>query len=291
MVRNNTKRKLSLAVIMAAAVLFCPTCLFAQGTAFHGSSYVGAIESIIGPLFPPNGFAGTFRSEIGTGISAIKLTSIKITGSSSGEFDLKHAALMETTPVGYNTYARLRLWRFGARAEYTFFDARSDQKDFAKFEFSGLKLGGDFDLVQFNWLALGFSTDFYFMNPQFTGELWRRDIGFYTLGLQGDRPILVGSYLRYIPPEIWGFPLHLEAYAKFPVSGTKFTTFGGALVFRPQIYRFDVAAKLTYENEVLQFRKEPKYELNHPGSAFVPSQEWKFVGTFNQVGAELALYF
>lgn len=289
MVRNNTKKKISLTAIFAVALFFCPVCIFAQGTGFQGSSYVGAIESIIGPLFPPNGIAGTFRSEVGTGISAIKLAAIKVTGSVSGEFDLKQSAYLETTTIGYQTYACLRLWRFGARATYTLFDARSEQKDFAKFEFTGLKLGGDFDLVQFNWLAVGVSTDFYFMNPQFNGELWSRRTEFFTMGVQGDRPILVGSYLRYIPPEILGFPLHLEAFAKLPVSGTKLTTLGVDLVFRPQIYRFDVAAKLGFQRENLQFRTDPKYQVG--GAPLVPIQEWKFNGAFNHFKLEVAVYF
>ncbi len=90
--------------------------------------------------------------------------------------------------------------------------------------------------------------------------------------------------MRYVPPEIIGFPVHFEAWFKLPYKGAKLKSYGASLVFRPQIYRFDLCARLMYEKKYLKFGKEPNsdYHLSVPSTTF--RRVFPKVGTRHRVG-------
>ncbi len=41
--------------------------------------------------------------------------------------------------------------------------------------------------------------------------------------------------------------MHLEAWADFPLKGSPYKSYGASVVFRPQIYRFDLFTRLKME--------------------------------------------
>ena len=279
-------------------------CLVAAGPCsaqWDGSSLssllaLSSLESIVGPIFPAKGLCSTFRSEVGTGARIGDIVSAKLTGAVQGEVNLFQAAFLDESPLRYDTYAILRFWRFGFRGAYSNAETRSRRAKGGNVDFSGLILGGDVDEVQLKWLTLGSSIDFYFINPRFQGvfitnpSLSDATVNFNnaTLDLVGDQPITWGAYLRYVPPEILGFPMHLEVTYKTPLKGSKLTIYGAALVFRPQIYRFDVSCKLLAEKNHLKFQNETQaFSTGLP----ISLQNWELDMEWKYFGIEFAAYF
>ncbi len=301
--------KLVTAVILAA-ILMCiagavPCLAQSYSSPLSSIFRLSAIESIIGPICPANGFASTFRSEVGTGACIGDVVSAKLTGATSGELNILKAAFLDEYPLRYDTYATLRCWRLGLRAAYSNAETRSHSLNGAHVDFSGLSLGGDIDAVQLEWMTLGASIDFYFINPTFQGLFITNPSSSTPPGLNpatidfvGDRPITMGAYLRYIPPEILGFPVHFEAMYKFPIKGSKLTMYRASLAFRPQIYRFDISCKFLAEKNYLKFRNGADNTAYRPASSPpapppqpVAPQTWELDMEWNYYGVEFAVYF
>ena len=159
-----------LAAILVCGVGFVPCYAQSYSSSLSSLLAVSSIESIVGPIFPAKGFCSTFRSEVGTGFRAGDVVSAKLTGANQGEVNLRTAAFLDEGPLRYDAYAILRFWRFGARGVYTNAETRSRRVNGARIDFSGLILGADFDAVQFQWLTLGASIDFYFIDPTLQGK-------------------------------------------------------------------------------------------------------------------------
>jgi hypothetical protein len=296
-VRALIRGVLALTLLVSAGAV---PCLAQSYAASLGSALpLGGLESVIGPIFPASGIGSTFRSELSAGVSGGDVRGAKLVGSQAGEISLRRAFLDEA-PLRFDAYANLRLWRFGFRAKYTNFETRAQHVNLAKVDFSGLTLGADVDVVQFPWLSLGACVDFYLYDPILQGPVFSAvrnpnppppSLGIQELAdvkIVGRQPSTIGGYLRYVPPEILGYPLHFEAWVKVPfLAGSKLTSFGAALVFRPQIYRFDVACKLKAENQNLKFSNEPSSSL-----FIVPAeQKWEVDMEWNLYGGEIAIYF
>lgn len=301
------------AVMAVAATVVFVVAAYSPCSAQYASASLfplNTLERYLGPIIPKCGITSSFRSEVGAGIATAVLQGAKITGSRGDTFDLVRYADIDEDPQRLDIYANLRLWRFGIHADYWNFDTRSTVRNLNKLDLTGLILGGDVDLVQLEWLAMGVRTDFYFLDPRFQGTLRSPGGGYHQVGsdrvyqessygprgtpvvkfdIKGDRPITVGPYLRYVPPEILGWPLHLEAYLKLPIKGTSLTSFGGALVFRPQIYRFDIAARLYFEDTRLKFTSGAvPFE---PAVASILPQDWKLDAEWYLYGIDFAVYF
>lgn len=284
---------------LVAAALVCLigwTPCFADGyvSALTSLLPVKTIESVCGPILPCGGIGGicnTFRSEFGSGAVIGRVGRSWLSNSDGTYYNLESAAYLDPTPLVYDIYGHLRLWRFGVRGSYAFFENRSRKYDFARIDLTGFSLRGQFDLIQLNWLWLGPMADVYFQDPVFQGT-------FYTNGPQnpntrnllvkGERPISLGAYMRFMPPDILGIPVHFEAWAKTPYKGAKLTAYGASLVFRPQMYRFDLAARLYRERTMLKFGHENNayYEQNWPGD-----QKWQVDMEWDFTGIEMAVYF
>ena len=75
-----------------------------------------------------------------------------------------------------------------------------------------------------------------------------------------------------------------------PFGGSKWTSWGFALAFRPQIYRFDLSARLKLETQYLSFS----------GSSFIPptptnngrqTPEWEADFQWSILGMDVGVYF
>jgi hypothetical protein len=283
-----------LATILVCAVGFIPCYAQSYSSSLSSLLALSSLESIVGPIFPAKGLCSTFRSEVGTGVRLGDVVSAKLTGASQGELSLRTSSYLDESPLRYDTYAILRFWRFGARGVYTNAETRSRRVNGARVDFSGLILGGDFDSVQFQWLTLGTSIDFYFIDPRFQGVFATTpldptgNLNNATIDLIGDRPITWGTYLRYVPPEILGFPVHVEARYDVPLKGSKLTIYGASLAFRPQIYRFDVSCKLLAEMTHLKFQNETQaFRTGTP----ISLQNWELDMQWKYFGVEFSVYF
>lgn len=288
------KASLTRAVVaLLATVVFLTTAhspCGAQGM-FSSVFPLNSVESFLGPIFPKCGISSSFRSEVGAGLAAAMLESAKLTVSQGETFNLKESSHLDEDLERLDIYANLRIWRFGLHADYWNFVTASKRRSLAKLDMSGLILGGDFDLVQFEWLAIGARADFYLFDPRFHCTVLSPEQSVKaTLNLKGDSPITVGPYLRYVPPEILGWPVHVEAYLKLPVKGVSLTSYGAGLVFRPQIYRFDIAARIYAEDTWLKFTSAP-IDFSSRDVPALAGQDWKLDVEWTLYGVDFAVYF
>jgi hypothetical protein len=280
-------------IVLACALVFGPgqalTSAQSVLSSFTSAIPFSSIEQYIGPIFPDGGIGSTFRSEIGGGISATALAGAKLTGDISGELDLRDVMPLDVSPNRYTFFLDLRAWRLGFRATYTHFETRSRSRDLGRLDFSGLSLGGDVDLVQWTWCTLGFGADYYFIDPDFRATLVRANLpdlqGDETLILRGDQPSTIGAYCRYVPPEILGVPVHFEAFLKVPFTGSKLLSYGAFLVFRPQMYRFDMAGKIGVQRTHLKFQSDPVVSYG------VQEQSWEVDMEWDMAVLEGVIYF
>ncbi|MDQ7785387.1 MAG: hypothetical protein RDU20_21060 [Desulfomonilaceae bacterium] len=247
------------------------------------------IEQYFGPILPPDGLGNSFRSEFGTGLAAAQLQSAILSRKREGAEDLRIAAHLDKQPLRLDIFGNLRIWRLGLRANYWNFDSRSKMRNAGSFDLSGLILGGDVDLICQPWFTAGVQTDFYFFDPRFQGRvLYGLTNETFTLDVKGERPITIGTYARYVPPEILNFPLHVEGFFKASLNSTALTSFGARLVFRPQIYRFDIACRLLAEKTWVQYSAAPRTQLLGLDTA---EEEWSLDVEYNLFGIDLAVYF
>ncbi|HMK35812.1 MAG TPA: hypothetical protein VK463_12140 [Desulfomonilaceae bacterium] len=277
-------------------VLRVVLCVFVlMGTAvssvFAQSSIpgLGTLESIIGPIFPACGIASTFRSEVGTGLSVMALNRAQLSGNNlRTPFSIPSVALqdyanLDTSPLRYDAYVKVRLWRFGSRVQWTQFQDKSLSPDLGRYSFAGLVLGSDFDVIQHCWLVLGVRADWYLGEPSFQGVIRQPLlplINRLSVDLTGKRPSTIGVYARYVPPEIINIPVHAEIYYDTPLQGSALKCYGISLVFRPQIYRFDIAAKVIVEKNYLTVQ-----DSTNAVNPYKLETEW------SRYGAEAVIYF
>ncbi len=301
--RRISRKITLLAVVLIAIALASPAVSSAQS---FGSSF-GGLETVFGPFLPANGWGNSFRSEVGAGISAVYVQRAGMLVG-KGRFatqpeafnllrnsdlaQVNGSADLDRFPAKLDIYGKLRFWRGAFNIHYTYFPIRSRNLDLGTLDLSALKLGLEADVVQLNWLSVGAVVEFALTEPTFygafvpysftpVGSLVNGDAKVNYTHVSGKKPNTAGAYIRYMPPEIMNFPLHIEAYYKAPLSGSKLTQWGGALVFRPQIYRFDTAIKLTGQKNTLSFTNDP----SPPDSEIRMDLEWA------AFGIEAAIYF
>ncbi len=261
---------------------------------------ITTFEKFCGPILPKCGIGNTFRSEVGTGYGFATIRSAKLSRG-NGDFDLRSFSALDQGPQYIDIRADLRLWRFGFRSYYYYFDNKSISRRFAKLSWSGARLGLDLDAIQHQCLTFGASLDWYLVNPSFNGGFFtstgtvtglRPDgtIGdlttltnFDSIDLTGSQPWTWGLYFRYMPPAILGIPVHFDAYYNLPLAGSKFTSYGGALTFRPQIYRFDLACKLGFDWSHLKFSNFVSTNL--------PPANWELDMEWQMFKLDFAVYF
>ncbi len=287
---SGTFSKLAImAIVMVAALLCQPLNSMAQsyGSAIFSALPVRSLERYMGPLLPKEGFGNTFRSEAGTSmiLGALQEARLKPQDASMAEIDIRTNSLgLDEYPTAYEAHSTLRLWRLGFRVGYSHFENKSLQIQKGKIISNGFRLGGAFDAIHLDWLTVGVAADHYFYEPQLRGNLvFTTNTKDDYFELSAGEPTTVGPYMRYAPPEILGFPMHFECYYNIPVSDTRYSNLGAAFVFRPQIYRFDVSAKLIWERRNLSFSGEQS-----------PAQGddlWDLSCEWNMLGFEAGVYF
>jgi hypothetical protein len=271
-----------MATFVVAMLLICAHGDFARGQSFD--SALCSLERVIGPILPANGLGASFRSEVGSSVWAASIDSAVLSAPNIGAIELRRAAILDETPLRMQIHSKLRLWRLAYNISYDFWQARRNDLDFGTLEFSALKTGFDFDVVQLNWLTIGMNFNFTLTDQYFKGTFipptWLRT-QISQADFTGKKPNTIGGYIRYVPAEIMNLPVTFEAYYYAPLYGSRLTQYGASLAFRPQIYRFDTAIKLLVEKDILTFIGDTK-DVNI---------DWKLQTEHTCYGAELALYF
>jgi hypothetical protein len=124
----------------------------------------------------------------------------------------------------------------------------------------------------------------------FDGAIANPGYDMFAGRIRGKRPVTVGYYGRYIPPEILGFPVYFESFLNYKVRGSQLMSFGASLVFRPQIYRFDILTRLKFQRLALKFAEETTSSVG-PNASFTVPQTWEIDAAWNLYGIEFAIYF
>lgn len=291
---------------------------------------VDTIQDYINPMsWSTTNFGNTFRSEMGFKFSAAEVQRAYLKGSEAGTIDLSPDVwaddqtleveeyllqpYLNGMPLRLDVYMTFRIWRLGLRANYANFQSRSNRPGLGYIDLSGLSLGGDFDVVKREWLTMGICTDWYFNDPVFrgyvpantvrawavrpsddpakTGVPWASaDYNFFNGSIRGQKPATVGTYTRYVPPEILGFPVYFESSLNYGIKGSRVLSYGAALVFRPQIYRFDILARLKFLRLNLTFEEDTTNTVG-PSASFTVPQTWQIDATWNIYSAEFGIYF
>ncbi len=295
MVKSPFKKATLCIFLVLAVVALDQSHSKAQGMDFGFGSLLPlkSIESFFGPLLPANGIGDTFRSEFGIGLTTPIFQKIVINGEVDGQsrsFDLLINKASDTNssldhrsidggPMVYDFFAKFRAWRFAAKVDYQIFEARSRRADRGGFFFNSVILSGDVDIIQGPWFAAGVRAKFFLGNPYFKFNNLNRDT--LDVDFEAVPPWTIGPYIRYVPPEIIGIPVHFEAWIDFPLKGSSYTSYAGALVFRPQIYRFDLFTRLKFERTTFILS----------GDDSVTNKPWDLNLVWNLYGAEFGIYF
>ncbi|MFA6222907.1 MAG: hypothetical protein WC647_11405 [Desulfomonilaceae bacterium] len=269
-----------------------------------------SIESVFGPLLPPNGFGDTFRSELGIDLATPMFQKILLSGNGVTHDLLNNHAddnggltepvvyvrSLDGGPIVYDFFAKFRVWRFAAKADYSIFEARSRGRHFDGFFFNAVILSGDIDVIQGPWLTAGVATKWSLNSPFFRFNNFPTKYsdpkGNTNIYFESTAPATIGAYIRYVPPEILGFPVHFEAWADFPLKGSPWTSVGAALVFRPQIYRFDLFSRLKYERTTLSISGS-NTDTSNAGASLLPTfgQTWDLNLNWALYGMEFGIFF
>lgn len=298
-------------ISFAVAFGFSERCAHAQfpDSGFGSILPLDSLQKFIGPLLPPGGLTSTFRSELGMEGGMATLQRARVKSNQYGAFDLVYNTAesipdlvsdpsgktpgserfvkyrsLDGAPSLFQFFSKTRLWRLAFNASYTSFDTLSRKSAEDGLFFSGLVMGGDIDLVRNDWLAVGASANFYFNNPRFVFK--DSSLDWYNTqrihaDFSGDSPSNIGFYLRYVPPEILNFPVHFEAHYYFPLKGSEWTSAGLSLAFRPQIYRFDLSARLIFDRQFLKFSTKDRPE----------NDQWEADFCWNIWALEFGVYF
>ena len=275
-----------------------------------------SLQTFFGPLFPPTGIGDTFRSEFGMALSTPIFDRIRLSGKDSSNPPisininlLNNAATtppdptntagwepiimtqsLDGGPVVYDFFAKIRAWRFAGKIDYSIFEARSRRADGSGFFFDSVILTGDVDVIQGPWLTAGGRFQFFLGQPyfKFNNLKYGASSNIDQVYFNGSAPWTIGAYIRYVPPEILGFPVHFDAYADFPLKGSPLKTYGVALVFRPQIYRFDLFTRLKLERTTFTINGDVS-----SGTTTTPVSlgSWSLDMLWNLYGAEFGIYF
>jgi len=305
---------------VAAAALIASIMLCAQsharwaGPDINSIIPIRSIEPYISQVFPITSWGNSFRSEWGLRFSVAEVQTARLTGSRAGMVDLspdlegrvllpkisdkdedKYTELqpyLNGMPVRLDAYATFRLWRLAFRANYAEFTNRANLSTRGYLDLGGFSVGGDFDIMQREWLLVGLCADAYFRDPVFNGYVPYNTVvphDFFNGEVKGTHPVTVGYYLRYVPPEILGMPVYFETFLNYPVKGAYYASIGASLVFRPQIYRFDMLARLKFQRVNLGFDEDTMSTVGPPDNLL--PQNWKIEAAWNIYGLEFGMYF
>jgi hypothetical protein len=202
-----------------------------------------------------------FRAEANCSMAWMSLTSGKLSqGEGQKWWNLRDDLGMNSTVFLLGCMARFQAGRFSARVNY-------EERSFvgtgpaggdplagdgeARLEYSGLRLGGDVDIVQWNLSRFGINADFDLFSPEFVDGI--RTPG--GLRMIGRRATTLGIHGLYNPVvNYWGVSPIFEVRARWPLSGTEITDVElSAGVRTPETVFGSMAWKSGYRHTAIEF--------------------------------------
>jgi hypothetical protein len=281
---------LAIAGVLGGVLLLQALLPVASAQAFFG---FGDPESPL--IWPPS-----FRGEVYGRPIWMTLQSGKQTVPALGKsWDLKGQFGLQKTNVYVDSMARVQFNRVSFRIHYEVRDysgakavvTSPNEEAAARFTYTGIRLGGDFDLFQRTISRIGVNLDYDLYSPIFTE-------GIVTVGgkkLVGDAALTLGFHAAYNPIWSWyGASPLFEVRMRWPVLGSEVTDLelvGG--VVAPTTMLGTLSLKVGYRRTDVAMTTAQITDVNlRAGTSYtLPSAPTNFDAIMSGVFAELAYYY
>jgi len=175
--------------------------------------------------FSPMVWLPTLEAEATVRGSWVNLGNGSLTGLSGGS--LRDHFKLNQTAFFVDTTVRLQLGRFSVRGTYEPRDLAAFVPVFpgpdieARFSYSGIRIGGDLDIIQWNRTRVGMDIDYDLYSPQFTFPILN---AFRARTLRGENAFTMGFHVTYNPLRtLFGLSAIAQFKARWPISGTQVT--------------------------------------------------------------------
>jgi len=159
------------------------------------------------------------------GIGEGSFSGVSLPGSAQDGGGLRNTFHLNSEELFLDCAARLQIGRLSARAAYEprdFVGFRAPGLGEARISYSGLRLGGDFDIILWNRTRLGVDIDYDLFTPKFVyPSLFS---GTPIAKLSGPNALTIGVHAIYNPLRtVWGASPIVEARARWPIQGSQVT--------------------------------------------------------------------
>lgn len=148
-------------------------------------------------------------------------------------WDLKDDFAMEPNVLFLDTMVRIQVGRLSLRTYYNVRDYKGTtlvtslpNRPFgeARFDYSGLRLGGDFDVFQWGRSRVGVNLDYDLFVPNFTANINDANLATTAKQFNGAAALTIGTHFVYNPTfNLYGVSGVAEACARWPILGTEVT--------------------------------------------------------------------
>jgi hypothetical protein len=148
-------------------------------------------------------------------------------------WDLKDDFALQSSVLFLDSMVRLQVGRLSFRTHYNVRDYKGTTpltnlpgRAFgeARFDYSGLRLGGDFDVFQWGRSRVGVNMDYDLYTPNFTASINEANRASAGKQIFGTSALTLGMHLVYNPTfNVYGISAVGEARARWPIMGTEVT--------------------------------------------------------------------
>jgi hypothetical protein len=148
-------------------------------------------------------------------------------------WDLKDDFALEPNVLFLDSMLRIQVGRFSFRTHYNVRDYKGStpvtnlqNRPFgeARFDYLGLRLGGDFDVLQWGRSRVGVNMDYDLYAPSFTASIYQGNPASAGKQINGTAALTLGMHVVYNPTfSLYGISGIGEARARWPILGTEVT--------------------------------------------------------------------
>jgi hypothetical protein len=147
-------------------------------------------------------------------------------------FDFRNFWGMDSGALFLDSAVRLQWGPFGARLEWAMRYFKGDRGftpglaavGVAAFDYSGLRIGGDFDVLRWNRSRIGIDMDYELYHPQLSVTSFLPGGGSGAIILTGPTAVTLGFHVVYNPSyNLYGFTPVAESRARWSILGSNVT--------------------------------------------------------------------
>ncbi len=229
---------------------------------FAWSSNVGATDFGIGGLadsLSPLVYPPCFQAETKVTPIWMYVAGGTLTAPGQGTLTLREDFRLSRSALFLDTMVRLQAGALSVRVHYEprAFIAYPTVPDnqtvtgVTDLEYSGVRLGGDLDLVRSKTSRVGLDLDYQFYAPTFTQTIQP----LAPISVVGENPFTLGAHAVYNPVRnLWGISGIFEIRGRWTVSGASVTDMDASLGLKsPETVLGSVALKSGYRRTAIEF--------------------------------------